>query len=78
MLMSAKETARFLNLSMDTFRDLRRTRPDFPGPVTRTKFSRPQVESWLRTASPYTDALKIAKNVLNSPPRRERILTGSW
>ncbi len=78
MLMSAKETARYLNINTDTFRELRRLRPDFPGPVTKTKFSRLQVDRWLMNAPAYMDALKQAKNLLRSPTKRERIITRDW
>jgi len=78
MLLSSKEVARYLNINPDTFRQLRQLRPDFPGPVTRTKYSLPQIDHWLRTAVPYVDLLQEAKNIIRSTKPLEQIITKDW
>ena len=78
MLMNTREVATYLNISPDTFRELRRTRLDFPKPVTRTKFSRIQVDYWLATALPYVDPLTEARDILSNPIHKKRIITKDW
>jgi|GEM_PF-4707825 len=51
MLLSRKDLLQYLGISRNTLNDIIANDPTFPGPKTRTKFSKPQIDQWLETAS---------------------------
>jgi len=78
MLLSTKQLAEKLNISPDTLREIQRQRPDFPGRVTRTRYSWPQVYYWLLTAPSLKDPLEEAKDILAAPEKKKRVITKDW
>jgi predicted DNA-binding transcriptional regulator AlpA len=79
-LLNQKSLCEYLGVSIEGLRNIMAYRRDFPKKITKSQWSKIQIDEWLKTAKPYENLATQARKILAEATKKplERIITKDW